>query len=98
MPPSPSLRIDRGFTREQMARIVLGSLPESMDDKWVIYAADDDCALYFHRSWTGAWVYTVHFEAIGDGGARATSIVIDPGHRRPDEERFVMGMVEWLLR
>ena len=47
-----------------MDRIHRGVIPETMEDKWFIYWTED--ALYFNRSWTGFYIYVVHFAAEGD--------------------------------
>lgn len=41
-------------------RMLLGLIPESMDDKWFIYAQGG--WLYFHLSWSGACIYALRLD------------------------------------
>lgn len=57
--PLPSLRsrlnIARTFTQQEYERILIGVVPEQMEDKWFIFVEND--ILYAHRSWTGYCIY-----------------------------------------
>lgn len=66
-----SFPLGRTFSPEQMRQLQNGVVPEQMEDKWFIYF--DDNTLYFHRSWTGFCVYTVHF--VEHGGEYAVASV-----------------------
>jgi hypothetical protein len=52
------------FSEAEYQRLAGGLVPEVMEDKWFAYL--DGCALYFHRSWTGQFVYRVVFEQRGE--------------------------------
>lgn len=60
-----ALDIQRQFTAEEYDRLLRGSIPDSMDDRWFIFMEDD--VLYFHRSWSGHCAYQLELEA-SDGG------------------------------
>lgn len=47
--------MERAFTDHEYERILLGVVPEQMEDKWFIFVEDD--TLYAHRSWTGYCIY-----------------------------------------
>jgi 8-oxo-dGTP diphosphatase len=49
------LTIQRTFTEQEYEKILLGFVPEQMEDKWFMFVEDD--ALYAHRSWTGYCIY-----------------------------------------
>ncbi len=48
------------FSRKEFDQIILGFVPETMEDKWFIYF--EDSYLCFHRSWTGICVFKLKFE------------------------------------
>lgn len=75
-----TIRADRLFTQEQMARIRHGFLPEGMEDKWFIYWQDD--RLHLHRSWTGYGIFVARFEAEPGGGGRLVEVLAS---RDPEE-------------
>jgi hypothetical protein len=54
-----TISLDRAFTSHEMELIRKGLIPQQMEDKWFIYWTDD--SLCFHRGWTGACIYVVHF-------------------------------------
>lgn len=54
-----SIYYDKEFTLEEFDKIKRGFIPKSMEDKWFIFFESD--VLYFHRSWTGRCIYSVHF-------------------------------------
>ena len=56
-----SLGFEAAFTHDEAERIMLGIVPEQMEDKWFIYF--DDSWLRFHRSWTGAYVYALKLDS-----------------------------------
>jgi hypothetical protein len=51
------------FSPEEYEKIALGSVPQSMDDKWFIYLDGD--TLNLHRSWTRFCIYQVKFACDG---------------------------------
>lgn len=42
----------------ELDRIKHGIVPQQMEDKWFIYF--EDHILYFHRSWSGACIYSIN--------------------------------------
>ena len=65
------------FTEAQMTNIRLGYVPVAREEKWFAYFADS--ALHIYRSWTGFYMFRIHFEPRADGW-RAThaEINMDP--------------------
>lgn len=55
-----SLQYRAQFTQDQFNRIVLGLIPQEMEDKWFIYFVEP--YLFLHRSWTGEPVYRLSLE------------------------------------
>ena len=91
-----SIALDRVFSRDEMALIRRGLIPEQMEDKWFIYWADDK--LSFHRSWTGICVYTVYFDVEGDG-SRITKAEAnrDPQQYTETNDRADATMIGYLI-
>lgn len=73
----------RVFNLDEIQKIKAGLLPESMDDRWLIYYCEDK--LYFHRSWTGMCFYLAHFTETNEG-AVLSSIQINR-----DSDRYDVG-------
>ncbi|MBL8507852.1 hypothetical protein [Chitinimonas sp. JJ19] len=67
------------FTDEEAARLMLGLVPEQMEDKWFIYYEDN--WLRFHRSWTGVFIYGLRLD-----GSPAGVRVIDSWVNRDTEQ------------
>lgn len=67
------------FTEAQMANIRLGFIPVAMEQKWFTYFADS--ALHTYRSWTGFYMFRIHFEPRAEGW-RAThaEMNMDPAY------------------
>lgn len=61
--PMPSrnaaFHLKRNFSKEQMAALIKGNIPQEMEDKWFWYY--EDGKLYAHRSWTGFCIYIIEF-------------------------------------
>ena len=55
------LNIERTFSEQEYNRLSQGLIPEEMEDEWFIFMEND--VLSFHRSWTGACIYEVHFDS-----------------------------------
>jgi len=53
------LPFERTYSQADMEQIKFGLVPRQMEDKWFIYY--EDSTLYFHRSWTGFFVYSIPF-------------------------------------
>lgn len=88
--------MDRRFTPEEMARIRQGLVPNAMEDKWFIYWQDN--ALTFHRSWTGACIYVVHFTC-DDEGCRMVAVDVnrDPSQYTETNDDWDAEMVNVLI-
>jgi hypothetical protein len=64
--PSASklIAFERSYSKSEFEKIIVGTIPEVMEDKWfVFYEAP---WLYLHRSWTGFCVFKVRFEVFDD--------------------------------
>ena len=77
----------RSYSLEEFARLQVGDIPRSMDDKWFIYYEDPH--LFLHRSWTGFCNYVVRFERSG------TRIVCDSAEVNRDREQYDSPGVEY---
>ena len=55
-----TFQFKRKFTKEQMAALMKGNIPQEMEDKWFWYY--EDGKLYAHRSWTGFCIYIIAFD------------------------------------
>ena len=76
MPEScTTIDINQEFSKDDMANIRAGFIPEVMEEKWFIYFDDSESKLYMHRSWTGYCMYIVNFEERGDKFVATTAIV-----------------------
>ncbi len=60
-----TIRLDRVFSRGEIARIRRGVIPDDMADKWFVYWQDD--VLHFFRSWTGFCIYVASFTPCREG-------------------------------
>jgi hypothetical protein len=62
--PPPAEREPLGFealfTDEEAEQLMLGLVPDQMEDKWFVYY--EDGWLRFHRSWTGAFIYALRLD------------------------------------
>lgn len=54
------LNIERTFSEQEYNRLSQGLIPKVMEDKWFVFMENN--VLSFHRSWTGACIYEVHFD------------------------------------
>jgi hypothetical protein len=83
---------DYQFSREEMAYIRRGVIPEQMEDKWFIYFEDD--VLYFHRSWTGVAIYEVHFE---ETRVKKIRICRDKKFYTETDDQYDIAMVKFMI-
>lgn len=51
--------IKRKISESEMEKLMLGNIPQEMEDKWFWYF--EDGKLYAHRSWTGFCIYILSF-------------------------------------
>ncbi len=75
-----ALRVDIGYTSDEMAAIRQGVYPEVMEDKWFIFWEAPH--LYLHRSWTGFCLFVAEFALADDGSARLVGATVN---RDPDQ-------------
>ena len=61
------LEFEALFTDQEAEQLMLGLVPDQMEDKWFVYY--EDGWLRFHRSWTGAFIYALRLE-VSPTGAR----------------------------
>src|SRR5262245_3953687 len=94
------LSFDDSYSAEEYTAIVHGIVPQEMEDKWFIY--EDGGAMYFHRSWTGACIYRVRFEAT-DTRYRVVEALVSRdreqymGDDEADEARLLRFLIDNLL-
>ncbi|KAF2737655.1 hypothetical protein EJ04DRAFT_561348 [Polyplosphaeria fusca] len=68
------------LTPDQIYRLVMGSAPEQMEDKWFVYSEGPDNSgklkVNFHRSWTGLKIATlfVLIDLKGEGAGKIVGI------------------------
>jgi hypothetical protein len=64
--PSTSklISVDLNYSTSEFEKIIIGTIPEEMEDKWFIFY--EEPWLYIHRSWTGFCVFKVRFEIFDD--------------------------------
>jgi len=55
-----SLRFDALFTDADAEHLMLGLIPQEMEDKWFVYF--ENGWLRFHRSWTGHCIYALRLD------------------------------------
>ena len=62
--PSSSklIMVDQSYSKSEFEKIIVGTIPEEMEDKWFIFLEDD--SLYLHRSWTGFCIYKMQLKLI----------------------------------
>lgn len=57
--------LDLTLTDEQMSIVLLGHIPEAMEDHWFMYCGDNQ--IHYHRSWTGICVFEAAFNESFNG-------------------------------
>jgi hypothetical protein len=67
------------YTDARAEDVLMGHLPEDMDDRWFIYS--DDGWIYFLRSWTGACIFAMKLD-----GSPAGVRVVDSWASRETSE------------
>jgi hypothetical protein len=98
--PEPShkedLRFTALFTEEEAEQLVLGFVPEHMEDKWFIYF--ENGWLRFHRSWTGAFIYALRLDGSSSGVRVLESWVNrDTSQYRLNDSEFDRRLVRYLI-
>jgi len=59
------VEFEKIYTDLDAELITLGSVPESMDDKWFVYSKDG--WVYLHRSWTGDCIFMLKLDGCSAG-------------------------------
>jgi len=90
------LRFQKHYTREEWDLICLGSIPESMDDKWFMF--EEGGWLHIGRSWTGRINCKVQF-TVGPDGAKAQGALLNVRAAELDEPHMehTLRVLEWLI-
>ena len=73
------LQFEAFFDDEEAKQMMKGLVPNSMDDKWFVYFSDG--WLKFHRSWTGALIYSLRL----DGSPAGVRVVDSWVNREPEQ-------------
>ena len=74
-----SLRFDALFTDADAEHLMLGLIPQEMEDKWFVYF--ENGWLRFHRSWTGHCIYALRL----DGCPVGVRVVESWANRNPQQ-------------
>jgi hypothetical protein len=98
-PTEPLLPIpyEGTFSRDELGAIYRGHVPRGMEDKW--FAFFERPYLYFHRSWTGQFIFRVKLEDAGAGARVAEAAVLDDAstYRRQSVE-YEASLLSFLVR
>lgn len=91
-----SLELQGIFSDLEAEQIREGLIPETMEDKWFIFA--EDGWVYFHRSWTGACIYWIKLDG-SPTGARITEswVNTDPSQYQGIDPEFDKKLVRFLI-
>ncbi len=94
------LSLPRAFTEQEYERILLGFIPERMEDKWFIFTEED--TLYIHRSWTGYCIYQLTLTREGTNYVVREALVNrDEGQYAggydSHDEKLLMFLIDFLL-
>lgn len=98
--PDPSkkedLQFSMLFTDEEADQIMLGLVPQKMEDKWFIYFKEG--WLRFHRSWTGAVIYALRIDG-SPAGVRVTESWVnrDPDQYHGNDIEYDRRLVRFLI-
>ena len=78
-------------------RLLLGTVPREMEDKWFVYADGDH--VHFHRSWTGNLVFRLTVERSAGGQVRFTDAQVndDPAQYTGDDAEAKQ-LLGWLTQ
>jgi hypothetical protein len=98
--PPPSKReplaFEALFSDAEAKQLIIGLVPEQMEDKWFIYYEDD--WLRFHRSWTGAFIYALRLDGSPSGVRVVESWVNrDPEQYKADDTAYDRKLVRFLI-
>jgi hypothetical protein len=88
---------DDTFSCDEIARIRLGLIPRSMDEKWFIFF--EQPFLFFHRSWTGRLIYRLELDAdTTSPRVKDARVVDDSGFYRRQSDEYEAKLVSFLVR
>jgi hypothetical protein len=90
------LGFDAVFTDAEAEQLMLGVVPERMEDKWFIYC--EDGWLRFHRSWSGALIYALRLDG-SPGGVRVVEAWVnrDPEQYAATDVAYDRALVRFLI-
>ncbi|MBM7067460.1 hypothetical protein [Actibacterium sp. 188UL27-1] len=83
------------FAGDDLRRVKQGLLPKAMEDKWIIYWADD--VVHFHRSWTGMGIYQIHLVADGGGARVDAAFVAKKDDQSPEDLAYQAQLLDFLV-
>ncbi len=90
------LPCERTYTAEEVAVLSRGLIPQQMEDKWFVYFQHN--ALFFHRSWTGFFVYRVTLEKQGEDYRVQEAIVSrDPKQYKNADSSYDAALLGFLI-
>jgi len=85
------------FSAEELARIRVGLVPGSMDEKWFVLF--EHPFLFLYRSWTGTLIYRLEIEEGPEGGEVVNATVLDnPEMYRRGSPDYEASLLSWLVR
>jgi hypothetical protein len=76
-------------------RLLHGTVPREMEDKWFVYAEGDH--LNFHRSWTGHLVFRLTVERAADGVRLSDAQVNDDPAQYTGDDTEAKQLLGWLV-
>lgn len=87
---------NRKLSTDEYEALLYGLCPESMDDKWFVYAQDG--WLYIHRSWTGYCLFKLQLQ-VTDGNHFLTNWVInrDPNQYNSQGIERDIYILDWTI-
>lgn len=88
--------IDGGYSREELAAMSMGFVPQSRADKWFIYFEGE--WLNFHRAATGSCIFRMHLVP-DDDGYRATQLIAnrEASQYRGTDDAYDVQLVAYLV-
>ncbi len=86
------MKLDLGFSPEEMEIIKQGHYPSAMEDKWFVFYEKNQ--LYFCRSWTGFCTYMVDFK---EEKAVRVKISREQDQYKSKDDEFDLLMVVYMI-
>ena len=95
-----SIPFDGFYTDAEAQAICCGLIPESMDDKWLVYS--ENGWVYFHRSWSGQCIFMLKLDG-SPAGVRVVETWVSrdsKNYKSPgvdSEIKLISGLIEKLI-